>query len=730
VPWLDGALLRYLSAGSVLDIKAADDPDQGLVVIGATKASLAQFEAAADAAVFSKDALSAARDPGAMLAAWFRLLRLECFMVIVLPHDGLHADPAARAMPFAPAATAAPFARPRGGACPPISRPALLRLIEAALPAGSFEIVELSESPGRRPAGSGHADPVDIRLVLRKCLPKVAPTGPPTGLPPTAPAVADISIPFMQVRPSKLKTPGMRAEDGLLIRDFAPWPPQVRRILVLKLDHHGDFVIGLPALRELRQSFPEATIRLVCGAWNAASARGCGLVDEVRSFDYFPERAAEWTGASASSNWALFAAATDGYVDIAIDLRVDEDTRALLGRVDAGLRCGIGSPARFPMLDVVLPEGPRDPVALPAPGVGDFSTSAEGLQSLAPAAFDSAMDLKTPLYHESRFTSSGLHSGKFLLPEGEYLAEFDLTAHGFVPGIFGCGVTIEVMADDHRLCSKVFGRRSIAGLSGRDAWLRFTAPGKPSTIAFRVTTEGRPLRGRLRFAGLRLRRLDANGARYAPSELHVGEKLSLLVSLIQQRVLGLNPPAPVRQPQGRRTFAIAPFSNSTIRDWPVAYYAELIGLLAETGECGISLLGAPGQATQADALMGMLAGTAAEGRVTNLVGQTAWSELVDILRAADLVICNNSGIAHQAALLDARTLAIYSASHQPMEWGPRGRHARALMVSVACSPCGYERIEHCVNDHLCMRLITPAKVMAQIDAMLGGSRPAALACSV
>jgi hypothetical protein len=40
------------------------------------------------------------------------------------------------------------------------------------------------------------------------------------------------------------------------------------------------------------------------------------------------------------------------------------------------------------------------------------------------------------------------------------------------------------------------------------------------------------------------------------------------------------------------------------------------------------------------------------------------------------------------------------------------------MMSVACSPCGYERIEDCVNDHLCMRLITPEAVLAQIVALI------------
>jgi ADP-heptose:LPS heptosyltransferase len=104
--------------------------------------------------------------------------------------------------------------------------------------------------------------------------------------------------------------------------------------------------------------------------------------------------------------------------------------------------------------------------------------------------------------------------------------------------------------------------------------------------------------------------------------------------------------------------------------------------------------------------------------VLNLADRTSWPELSGILSLADLVICNNSGIAHQAAALGAPTLAIYSASHQPREWGPRGDHVRTLMAEVACSPCGHDRLNDCPNEHLCMRLITPDIVLTNALEML------------
>ena len=89
---------------------------------------------------------------------------------------------------------------------------------------------------------------------------------------------------------------------------------------------------------------------------------------------------------------------------------------------------------------------------------------------------------------------------------------------------------------------------------------------------------------------------------------------------------------------------------------------------------------------------------------------------------ADLVIANNSGVAHLAAACGTPTLAIYSGSHQPQEWGPRGDNVRAVMALVPCSPCGYDKLEECPNDHLCMKQIAPETIADQAIAMLSDAK--------
>ena len=139
-------------------------------------------------------------------------------------------------------------------------------------------------------------------------------------------------------------------------RNRAAERPRVRRILVLKLDHIGDFITGLPALAELRAGFPNASITLVCGSWNADWARKCGLADEVVVFNYFSRSSAE--GRSEETTLASFDALRLGNFDLAIDLRHDPDTRILLTRVAAGFRAGFHAPAEMggAVLDLALPD--------------------------------------------------------------------------------------------------------------------------------------------------------------------------------------------------------------------------------------------------------------------------------------------------------------------------------------------------------------------------------------
>lgn len=523
---------------------------------------------------------------------------------------------------------------------------------------------------------------------------------------------------------------GDAAPIAISVRDFAPIETAGRRhILVLKLDHFGDFIIGLPALEALRRAFPEDHIRLICGAWNLASASASGVADEVRGYDYFPEHALGWNGRPVQ-DLAVFDAAVEGAFDIAIDLRVDDDTRRLLDRVDARIKCGIGSRHRFPFLDIVLPTETdrRDNAMLNRPSV----------ITLAPDRFHSRMMTRAPFIHEikSRYVRTHVVFGPYIqLPLGQFRVSFGLRGHGLYAAWPLAKLKIEVARDNEVVASRRLGLEDLRGKATGNTALTFANEDETSRYEFRVHLKGVSIFGLLQFSGVRLEQLAIPTApRFRSVELHIGEQLSLLIELVKQRAAFIpserTATAPraadplvldliARLPGSGPTIILAPFSNSSLRDWPIESYERLVALLLDTLDCRIVLVGSRTQSSQ---LAVIAQRNGSDSRILNLGGQTAWIELPTILDVADLVICNNSGIAHLAASRGLPTLAIYSGSHQPQEWGPRGARSRALMAEVACSPCGHDRIEDCSYEHLCMRLITPEIVLAQVREMLSGER--------
>jgi ADP-heptose:LPS heptosyltransferase len=512
---------------------------------------------------------------------------------------------------------------------------------------------------------------------------------------------------------------GAAVGEDVAIIDFGTWSKANPSILALKLDHLGDFIIGLPSLRRLREAFPGARIRLVTGSWNRDHPAIAGLADELVTYDFFPREASGWDGRPHEAI-EHFRAVTTGHYDIAIDLRVNEDTRALLAEVDASIRAGIGSSLRHKFLDVALPPEHAERMAA--------RPEDSPVRFIGADNFRSAMPRRQRFYHETDFRRVKGHliyGPDITLPLGGFRVSFNLQLGGWKLALRKCSVTLDVARNGTEIVAlqrlRFAGRMSVPH---EGVPLTFVNEDAAARYEFRIFIEGQPIRTWLRFAGVRLDHLEAVPvARFRPAMLHIGEQLSLLVQLLADRTRNLyplppsHPPSPARE-EGKAadfTIAIAPFSNSDLRNWPAEHYVKLIGLLFDRFDCTILLLGSP---QQAEALDRLAENVEKPKKIRNLAGETSWPELPALLRQADLVICNNSGIAHIAAASGARTLAIYSASHPPAEWGPRGPRSHALMAVVACSPCGYDRLFECTYGHRCMQGLLPATVFEHAARLL------------
>ena len=161
--------------------------------------------------------------------------------------------------------------------------------------------------------------------------------------------------------------------------------------------------------------------------------------------------------------------------------------------------------------------------------------------------------------------------------------------------------------------------------------------------------------------------------------------------------------------------------------WP--RLSELIHIILHETNFQISLFGGQDDIKSANNILNLLSDEMiASGRIDNLVGTVALSNLSDQLRELDAFISVDSGLAHIAA-------AVMTAPHQkvitlfgptdPHLWAPTAR-GKAQSIDLYkfenCSPC-YQNdghFKHCIysgNDfQKCMTAITPEDVL---EALIG-----------
>jgi len=468
----DDMLQHYLVGTPRLDLAV----DQGLTAA-----------AGAQAIVHAPDLLQDEADYRGALQRWFGLLRVGGLLVLTVPHAFLDARqdrlPVAR--------------RPRQKR---LYTPAsLLAEVEEALAPNSYRLRWLAD----RDAGYDHAldcatPPIgqhDIALVLERI------EQPDWDLAPATPPIA--SAPDFAFEPLRTRVETMAADGAA-------------HILLLKLDHLGDFLMGVPAMRALRRHFPDAHITLVVGSWNEGIARRIAIADELLTFDALP-RNAEEAQADVAGKVAQFDALIHRRYDLAIDLRSFPDTHALLRNVDAKHKAGIGHRGAHPFLDIFLPVDPTSEAvdhawhqqigvqeffALNASERTPFQIGRGGL-----AAQDSEQILVWGPYRS-------------LVP-GDYLFQPYLDLDSGRPGLLAYDIALNAE------------RRVYGVLDGvTDLLIPFTVTGKSSQFEFRLTTlPGEPLID-FYFYGGKLIKKGTSGT------LHQSEYLGLLVELVAMRLNG------------------------------------------------------------------------------------------------------------------------------------------------------------------------------------------------
>jgi ADP-heptose:LPS heptosyltransferase len=153
-----------------------------------------------------------------------------------------------------------------------------------------------------------------------------------------------------------------------------------------------------------------------------------------------------------------------------------------------------------------------------------------------------------------------------------------------------------------------------------------------------------------------------------------------------------------------------------LRKWEGERYVDLARRLLDADpRLTIAFTGAPSEAPPIDALVRQVA----DPRCVSMAGKTTMRQLLVLYTLADVLVTNDSGPAHFAALTDIDIVTLFG-PETPRLWGVLGPRSHVISLGLPCTPCvsAYNnRLSSCRNN-LCMQGITVERVFDVVRGVL------------
>jgi heptosyltransferase-2 len=167
-------------------------------------------------------------------------------------------------------------------------------------------------------------------------------------------------------------------------------------------------------------------------------------------------------------------------------------------------------------------------------------------------------------------------------------------------------------------------------------------------------------------------------------------------------------------PGNQPLLALVPGSaNGPAKRWPAAHYARVAEFAEREWGALPVLLGGREDGTATAAVA-----NASSAECLDLAGKTDLLDLAAILASSRAVITNDTGAAHLAGALGARTLVLFGPT-DPLRTKPLGPHVRVASVATFCQPC---MSPECPLDHRCMTGLTPDLAISMLTPLWSSAR--------
>jgi heptosyltransferase I len=134
--------------------------------------------------------------------------------------------------------------------------------------------------------------------------------------------------------------------------------------------------------------------------------------------------------------------------------------------------------------------------------------------------------------------------------------------------------------------------------------------------------------------------------------------------------------------ESRRWIVIQPGARWPNKCWPAEYYSSLVRQLARSNPAlGFAILGTAQEKQAAAQIL-----ESAPERSLDLTGQLSLPEMIEWIRASELMVGNDTGPIHVAAAIGKPVVAIFGPT-DPHRTGPYGQMKNVVRAQLPCSPC-------------------------------------------
>jgi ADP-heptose:LPS heptosyltransferase len=152
-----------------------------------------------------------------------------------------------------------------------------------------------------------------------------------------------------------------------------------------------------------------------------------------------------------------------------------------------------------------------------------------------------------------------------------------------------------------------------------------------------------------------------------------------------------------------------PGASSPTRRWPAARFAAVGDALTREGLTVVVTGGAGERGIGAEVRAWM------RRPAVDLTAATSLGGLAALLRDCAVLVGNDTGTAHLAAAVGARSVTVFLAG-DPVRWAHPGRRHRAVAADVPCAPCPHLA---CPIDFRCADSVRPEAVLAAARSLAG-----------